>query len=262
MKNDQPRYNDYTRASDLSLVRCHCCGLLSHANQPVDMPTEEKSEPQYCPRCHLALHVRKPQSMQKTFAFLIAATILYIPANILPMTITNSIFGSQKDTIMSGVVYFWQTHDYLVATVVFFASIFIPLLKLFILVFLLLSIYMQSLSRWNFSPKHCSILYRVVEFIGRWSMIDVFVVSLLAALIQIQSLATILAGPGAVAFGAVVILTMLASMSFEPRMIWDNYYSKKEVVDPSQPTSAEMSDHVMQSNPQSDPSYSKPLNER
>lgn len=262
MKNHQQNHTYYTRASDLYLVRCHCCGLLSHANQPIDVQTEEQPEPQYCPRCHLALHVRKPQSLQKTFAFLIAATILYIPANILPMTITNSVFGSQKDTIMSGVIYFWQTQDYLVATVIFLASIFIPLLKLFILIFLLLSIYMQSLKRWNFSPRHCSILYRIVEFIGRWSMIDVFVVSLLTALIQIQSLATILAGPGAVAFGAVVILTMLASLSFEPRMIWDNYYSKKEVMHPPQSTPAEMNHNLIQSHPQSDPSHSKSLNER
>lgn len=226
MKNNQPQRVYYTRASDLSLIRCHCCGLLSHATQKVDTDALHTNEQklQSCPRCHTVLHFRKPQSLQKTFAFLIAATVLYIPANILPMTITNSIFGSQQDTIMSGVIYFWETQDYLVATVIFIASIFIPLLKLLILSFLLLSLYMQSLGKWNFSPKSCSILYRIVEVIGRWSMIDVFVVSLLAALIQIQSLATILAGPGAVAFGAVVILTMMASSSFDPRMIWDSYY--------------------------------------
>ncbi|MBF7682405.1 paraquat-inducible protein A [Acinetobacter sp. B5B] len=244
----------YIRACDVSLIRCHCCGQLSH-NHKID---DDDTSIQYCSRCHSKLHIRKPQSLQKTFAFLIAATILYIPANILPMTITNSLFGSQQDTIMSGVIYFWATQDYLVATVIFTASIFIPLLKLFILIFLLLSIYMQSLGRWKFSPRHCSILYRVVEMIGRWSMIDVFVVSLLAALIQIQSLATILAGTGAVAFGAVVILTMLASMSFDPRMIWDNYYSKNNRHISQDPTEYNSTDSQHSSNT----SQYNPLNER
>lgn len=240
----------YTRARDLSLVRCHCCGLLNQ----IDTHTSDEITHQHCPRCHSALHFRKPQSLQKTFAFLIAATISYIPANILPMTITNSVFGSQKDTIMSGVIYFWETQDYLVATVIFAASIFIPLLKLFILSFLLFTIYMQSIKKWNFSPKNCSILYRIVEIIGRWSMIDVFVVSLLTALIQIQSLATILAGPGAVAFGAVVILTMFASLSFDPRMIWDNYYAINTQVN-------SYSAHS-KTEPDASASHSKSLNER
>lgn len=250
MKHENLTPPSSIRASDLLLMRCHCCGLLSHANPIVT--EDDVNEDQHCKRCHTALHFRKPQSLQKTLAFLIAAAVLYIPANVLPMTITNSVFGSQQDTIMSGVVYFWQAQDYLVGSVIFIASVFIPLLKLFILVFLLFSVRMQSLGKWNFTPKHCSILYRIVEFIGRWSMIDVFVVSLLTALIQIQSLATILTGPGAVAFGAVVILTMLSSLSFDPRMIWDNYYSIQN------------SKHTDSINSQknSHPSYSKPLNER
>lgn len=250
MKTKLVTQKRYIRASDLSLVRCHCCGLLSDVKQHQD-----------CPRCHSALHARKPQSLQRTFAYLVTATILYIPANVLPMTVTNSILGSQHDTIMSGVVYFWETHDYFVASVIFIASIFIPLLKLFILVFLLLSIYMQSSGKWNFSPKHCNILYRVVEIIGRWSMIDVFVVSMLTALIQIQSLATILAGPGAVAFGAVVILTMLSSLSFDPRIIWDNYYANNY---PNSSQSNPDSIHVnaLHSNIESHAPHSKSLNER
>lgn len=205
------------RAEDLNLMLCHCCGLLN-PNQAM----QEKN--QRCSRCRSPLHWRKPRSMDRTFALVLAASILYIPANLLPMTVTNSILGSQQDTIMSGVILFWQSGDYFVATVIFSASIFIPMLKLLIIFFLLFAVHMQSSRRWHFSPATCSLLYRVVEFIGRWSMIDVFVVAMLTALIQIQSLATILAGPGAVAFGAVVVLTMLASMSFDPRIIWDNYY--------------------------------------
>lgn len=112
------------------------------------------------------------------------------------------------------------------------ASIFIPMLKLFILYFLLLVVYIQSSAAWKFAPEQCIKLYRIVEFVGRWSMIDVFVVALLTALIQIQSLATILAGPGSIAFGAVVVLTMFASLSFDPRIIWDNFMHLKIQINP------------------------------
>jgi paraquat-inducible protein A len=208
----------YPRAKDLSLVLCHCCGTLNK-----QLPEVEEKHASHCLKCHSVLHQRKPKSLDRTLALVIAASILYIPANVLPMTVTDSLLGSQQDTIMSGVIYFWQNGDYLVSAVIFMASIFIPMLKLLILCFLLIAVKMQSSKRLHFSPEHCSMLYRIVEFIGRWSMIDVFVVALLTALIQIQSLATILAGPGAVAFGAVVVLTMFASLSFDPRIIWDNY---------------------------------------
>lgn len=218
------------RGIDLGLVLCHCCGRLNPQPKLNSSETEAhfkndvlKSEALKCERCHAPLHQRKTASLERTLAFLIAATILYIPANILPMTITESILGYQQDTIMSGVIYFWHNGDYFVASVIFMASIFIPLLKLVILALLLAAVYLQSAKRIYLLPAHCAILYRIVEFIGRWSMIDVFVVALLAALIQIHSLATILAGAGSVAFGAVVVLTMCASLSFDPRIIWDNY---------------------------------------
>ena len=215
-----PKNQRYPRAVDLSLIECHCCGLLNQ----VDSDHSEQAHSRHCIRCHSPLHVRKPRSLDRTLALVIAASILYIPANVLPMTMTDSLLGRQQDTIMSGVIYFWQNSDYLVAVVIFMASIFIPMLKLIILCFLLIAVRMQESSKWHFLPEHCALLYRIVEFVGRWSMIDVFVVALLTALIQIQSLATILAGPGAVAFGAVVVLTMFASLSFDPRIIWDNYY--------------------------------------
>ncbi len=202
-------------AKDLSLLLCHSCGLLNRA--------QFVSRHEHCSRCHAPLHLRKSHSLDRTLALLLAAALLYIPANLLPMTITDSLLGSQQDTIMSGVIYFWQGGDYLVSVVIFTASIFIPMLKLLILGFLLIAVHQQASAKWHFRPEQCAVLYRVVEFVGRWSMIDVFVVSLLTALIQMQSIATILAGPGAVAFGAVVVLTMLASLSFDPRIIWDNY---------------------------------------
>ncbi|WOE33109.1 paraquat-inducible protein A [Acinetobacter sp. SAAs470] len=208
------------RAHDLGLLICPCCGLLNDASISAKNVTDKLR----CVRCHNKLYMRKPNSLSRTLALVIAATILYIPANVLPMTIVDSLFGSQKDTIFTGVIYFWQSGDYLVATIIFCASIFIPMLKLIILYFLLLVVHLQSKQRIKFSPKACAKLYRIVEVVGRWSMIDVFVVALLTALIQIQSLATILAGPGAIAFAAVVVLTLFASLSFDPRVIWDNYF--------------------------------------
>ena len=222
MKQQAPveKFSDihqYTRAQDLSLLVCHCCGVLN-SNK-----TELKDELR-CQRCNSKLHYRKPNSLSRTLALVLAASILYIPANLYPMTIMTSILGNQQDTIFTGVIYFWTDGDYLVATIIFCASIFIPLLKLLILYFLLAVVHLQRKQKIYFSPKRCAQLYRLVELVGRWSMIDVFVVSLLTALIQMQSLATIIAGPGAVAFASVVVFTLFASLSFDPRIIWDNYF--------------------------------------
>lgn len=233
------------RAIDLGLVLCHCCGKLNTLSKQLEQAEHQAERkigrPARCTRCRSPLHRRKPRSLDRTFALVIAATVLYIPANILPMTETDSLLGRQQDTIMSGVIFFWQSGDYLVSSVIFIASVFIPMLKLLILLFLLLAVHLQSSRRWNFLPEHCALLYRVVEFVGKWSMIDVFVVALLTALIQIQSLATILAGPGAVAFGAVVVLTMFASMSFDPRIIWDNYYAAQKQQRQRRPNATDLS---------------------
>lgn len=150
-------------------------------------------------------------------ALLIAAAILYIPANLLPIMRTSSIVGSQEDTIMSGVIYFWMSGDWPLAVVVFVASILVPMLKLGVLLILVVS----SQRRVAWRPLQRTRLYRIVERIGRWSMLDIFVVTLTVALVHFRSLAVITAGPGALAFGSVVILTMLASMQFDPRLIWD-----------------------------------------
>jgi len=140
----------------------------------------------------------------------------------LPVMNTSSLFGSERDTIMSGVVYLWVSGDAPLALLVFFASITVPVLKLLALVVLLVSV--QRRSTWQ--PQQRAKLYRLVEFVGRWSMLDIYVVTLMAALVQLQSLATITAGPGAVAFGAVVVLTMFAALSFDPRLIWDPVKAK------------------------------------
>jgi paraquat-inducible protein A len=163
------------------------------------------------------LHFRKPGSVARCWALLIAAYILYIPANLLTMMETGSILNYRKDTIISGVVELWQTGSWAIAVVVFIASVTIPLLKLISLTLLLVSV--QRRSRWN--PRQRTRLYRLVELVGRWSMLDIYVVTLLVALVQLGAMATVKAGPAALAFGAVVVLTMFASMQFDPRLIWD-----------------------------------------
>jgi paraquat-inducible protein A len=160
----------------------------------------------------------------RTWALLIAAYILYIPANLLPIMETSSLFGSEKDTIMRGVVFLWHSGSWDLALVVFIASIMVPLLKLIALTLLLISV--QRRSKWK--PVQRTRLYRMVELVGRWSMLDIYVVTVLAALVQLGSLATITAGPAALAFGAVVVLTMFAAMQFDPRLIWDPLQKERD----------------------------------
>ena len=196
-------------AAARGLLSCHVCGLLSRGGH--------SGGTLHCPRCSAALHFRKPKSVARSWAFLIAAYLLYIPANVLPIMQTSSLFGAQDDTIMSGIIYLWHSGSWDLALVVFIASIMVPLLKLIAMTLLLITV--QRRSTWQ--PVQRTRLYRVVELVGRWSMLDIYVVSILAALVQIGSLATINAGPAALAFGAVVVLTMFAALQFDPRLIWD-----------------------------------------
>ncbi|MEC5406161.1 paraquat-inducible protein A [Paraburkholderia sp. MPAMCS5] len=200
-------------ASHAGLLACHACGrVASHA---------ARHGAQHCARCGAALHRRNPDSLSRTWALLIAAALLYIPANLLPVMHTSSLVGSEDDTIISGVIYFWTSGSWPLAIIVFVASILVPMLKLSVLA--LLAATAQRRSAWR--PMERVKLYRLVERIGRWSMLDVFVITLTVALVRFESLAVITAAPGALAFGCVVILTMLASMQFDPRLIWDDVES-------------------------------------
>jgi len=193
-----------------SCAVCHDCGLLSR------LP-KHSSAHVACPRCGAALHPRKLRSLERTWAFVIAACLCYLPANLLPIMQITSLGRAQADTIMSGVVYLLTHGMWPLAVVVFTASIFVPILKLTILIGLLVSV--QRRSQWR--PVERTRLYRLTEAIGRWSMVDVFVVTILVALVHLGNLATVEAKPGAVFFGAVVVLTMFAAESFDPRLIWD-----------------------------------------
>ncbi len=198
-------------AAGRGLYSCPECHLLTSENT-------EPAEP-HCPRCGMHLAFRKPNSLTRSWAYLIAAYALYLPANLLPIMVTRSLFEVQRDTIMSGVVYLWTSGSWGIASVVFTASIAVPLLKMLSLTFLLVDLQWGGLS----DPMPRIKLYRVLEFIGRWSMLDVFVVAILVALVQAQSLASIQPAPGILAFAAVVVLSMLATMAFDPRLIWDKY---------------------------------------
>lgn len=170
-----------------------------------------------CARCGAALHGRTPNSLRRTWAFLIAAAVLYIPANLLPVMYTGTLFQQQTDTIMSGVIHLWVTGSWFLAVIVFIASIVVPLAKLASLSYLAWA----AQRRWTWHPQRRANLYRATHYIGRWSMVDIYVGATLVALVHLGPFATIEPGPGAIAFGAVVVLSMFATMSFDPRLTWD-----------------------------------------
>ncbi len=191
------------------VVGCDGCGLAHRAS-----PTQHDLR---CRRCGLPLHFRKPDSLNRTWALLIASYVLIIPANLLPVMKSSSLSGTEDDTIMGGVIYLWESGSEVLGAILFIASIVIPLSKLFALTYLLVSV--RRRSTWN--PKKRTQIYRILEAVGRWSMIDVYVASMLTALVQFGNLMSINVGAGAIAFGAVVVLTMIAAECFDPRLIWE-----------------------------------------
>jgi len=196
-------------ALELGLQRCEACGLLS---RPVPGAHEGR-----CPRCDEPLEFRKRQSVQRTWAFVLAAAACYVPANVLPVLTTTTARGSESDTILQGVVLLWSPTGWPLALIVLVASILIPSAKIAALVYLLVTVQRGALANQAQRVR----LFGVVEFIGRWSMVDVFVDTFTAALVQLQPLMSVEPGPGLFFFAAVVVLTMLAVESFDPRLIWD-----------------------------------------
>lgn len=196
-------------ATELGLVGCSTCNLVTRV--------PEESADYTCPRCGTALHRRKPDSLSKTWAYLIAACILYFPANILPIAQTTSLGQTRYDNILDGVIFLWEEGSYALSAIVFIASFIVPLSKLVAMLILVISV--QRKSTWH--PRQRTRLYRMVELIGKWSMLDIFVAALMSTLVNFGSLMEIRVDYGAVAFGAVVVLTMMAVHSFDTRFIWD-----------------------------------------
>jgi paraquat-inducible protein A len=196
------------RAIDAGVIACDTCELVMR------YPTEVEAE---CPRCCARLEQRKPGALTRCWALVIAAFALYIPTNLLVMMKTEQFPLKRADTIFSGIRYLWTEGSWELAVLVFTASIMIPITKLAALTFLLV----LSGRRSSWRPRARAKLYRVLETIGHWSMLDVFVVALLTAVVQLGRFATVEPGPAVLPFAAVVVLTMLASASFDPRSIWD-----------------------------------------
>lgn len=170
-----------------------------------------------CRRCDAVLHSRKPESLQKVWAWLIAGIITFIPANIYPMLLTNTLVENSQSTILGGIVDLVHYGAYGIAAIVFFASLVIPLWKFAAIAYLAVSVQRKSTLKTH--ERHR--LFKAVEFIGRWSMIDVFVVAILSALVQLDAVASINPGIAAANFALSVVFTMLSAQSFDARLIWD-----------------------------------------
>ena len=198
------------RAIDAGILICTECHELNKQ--------EADSDEQACTRCGALVHARRPNSLVRTWALLVTAAILYIPANVLPIMTINSLGKGAPSTIMSGVIDLVHYGMFPIAAVVFIASILVPTFKLVGIGLLLFSIQRRQ----PLSARQRIWMYRFIEFIGRWSMLDIFVIAILVAVVNFGRLASIEANLGAIAFASVVILTMLAAVSFDPRLIWDN----------------------------------------
>ncbi|MES2474962.1 MAG: paraquat-inducible protein A [Verrucomicrobiota bacterium] len=195
------------RAASHGLAGCHTCGKVAAV------------ELGKCPRCESALHLRKPDSIARTVALMVAAAILYIPANLLPIMTIIELGDVSENTIVGGMLTFWRSGAYPIAIVIFTASILIPFLKIIALTWLCLA----ATGKLHPSPAMLGKIYWFTELLGRWSMVDIFVVGILVALVQLGNYMTITVGPGALAFSGVVVLTMFAAMSFDPRLLWDRF---------------------------------------
>ncbi len=198
------------RGISQGLASCHICEKVSPITAGV------------CPRCGGHLHTRKRDSINRTMALMIAAAILYVPANLLPILKIRELGIPREKTIISGLIEFWEMGSYPIAIVIFSASILIPLLKICSLLWLCGA----AKGMIPYSAKMLGKVYWVTELLGRWSMVDIFVVAILVAMVQLGNYMTVTPGPGALAFAGVVILTMLAAMSFDPRLLWDQLERK------------------------------------
>jgi len=203
--NNPQKFPSLPRAIDHGLANCEVCGKMTQVLA------------RRCPRCGTALHLRKPASLQRTVALLVAACVLYLPANMLPIMTISELGNVMASTILEGMVEFWHRQAYPIAIVIFVASIMIPIVKIVALVWLCAA----AAGKVRPSPRILGRIYWFTELLGRWSMVDIFVVSILVALVQFGAYMTVTPGPGALAFGGVVVLTMFAAMSFDPRMLWD-----------------------------------------
>lgn len=192
-------------ALDENLGACHTCDKVS------DLSNHK------CPRCGSPLHGRKQDSIQRCLALGFAGILAYIPANLMPIMLVTQLGVEEQSTILGGVATFWEMRAYPVAITIFIASVMIPGLKFLALGFLCAA----ATGKIKMDPPFANRLYWLTELVGRWSMVDVFVVAILVGLVHMGDLMTIRPGPAAIAFGTMVVLTMLAAHTFDPKLIWD-----------------------------------------
>lgn len=204
---------DVSALHGLNLVSCHQCETVQAADR------------KRCRFCGHALHGRKRHSLQRAWSFLITALILYVPANVLPIMTTSELGKVTYNTIAGGVVALWEHGDYLIALIILVASLLVPVAKFAALITLCLGDRLEMVDR----PQSRAYIYRLTEFVGRWSMVDVFVVAFLAALIQLGNVMTVYPGPAALAFAGMVIFSMLAANSLDPRLFWDDYEHHRQL---------------------------------
>lgn len=199
-------------AAPARLLGCECCGLVSAPPGPPGGEVRLR-----CPRCGHPVNARRPGSVQATWAYLAASAVLYVPANALPVMTTVNVFRRDTYTIAGGIGELWNESSWILAVIVFIASIAVPLIKIGALALLAWTV--QRKPAWRRAER--ARLYRIVETVGHWSMLDVYVVVLLGGVVQFGRVASVQPEPGLLAFAAVVVLTMLAARAFDPRLIWD-----------------------------------------
>jgi paraquat-inducible protein A len=198
-------------AMDAGFISCHDCGKL------VDAGETSHDAKLACPRCHADIHFRKPNSIGRTWALIITAAILFIPANLLPIMRVDFLGSQSFSTIMDGIIYFFHEEEYGIGLIIFIASILVPLFKMIGLTIILLSIRFK----WKSWLKHKTAMFHFIEFIGRWSMLDIFVIALMSALVNFGGITSTHAAPAATYFTAVVVTTMVAALTFDSRLLWD-----------------------------------------
>jgi len=204
------------KAQDLHLMRCPACGCLLQEQEPHEAMTYR------CPRCLAKVYMRQRQSLSRTWALLITSIILYIPANLYPIMYVGSLTADRSDTIFSGIIHLISLGHAGIALIVFLASIVVPLLKMLVLLLLLLSVQFQ----WPLNAREQTRLYQITDHIGRWSMLDLYVIGLMVALVNFGASASVTAGPAATPFMLVVLLSIFTVRTFDPRLIWDQYESR------------------------------------
>lgn len=198
-------------AMEAGFMRCHDCGKLVTAG------TAPNTGVLVCPRCDAAIHYRNVNAVPRTWALIVTAAILLFPANLLPIMRVDFLGSQEYSTIMDGILYFFHSGDYSIGLIIFIASVLVPLFKIIGMVLILLSIRFK----WKNWLRHKTVMFRFIQFVGRWSMLDIFVIALMSALVDFGTLTSTQAGPAATYFTAVVICSMFAAMTFDPRLLWD-----------------------------------------